>query len=109
MLRRRNVCGKRVKEERMKCDLELVLTHDGRNWRGHVEELDIHVKGESLGALDAALMSRLAALPRFAGRRVCVAMRFDNTTIPTWIRQYASHYFNRLVELDLSGMEAVET
>ena len=85
----------------MACELEMVLTHDGRDWVSRNDEQGIRVKGETLGALDAALMAALAARPEYAGRKVCVAMRFDNATIPTWIRQYASHYFNRLVELDL--------
>ncbi len=90
----------------MSADLELTLTHDGNDWVGRNADLGIHVKGESLGALDAALMARLAAMPEWAGRRVTVAMRFDNATIPTWIRQYAAHYFNRLVELDLRAEAA---
>jgi len=27
-------------------------------------------------------------------------MYFDNSTIPQWIRQYAQHYFNRIVEIE---------
>jgi len=90
----------------MACELEMVLTHDGRHWVSRNEDLGIQVKGETLGALDAALMAALAARPGYAGRKVRVAMRFDNATIPTWIRQYASHYFNRLVELDLRAATA---
>ena len=92
----------------MACELEMVLTHDGRDWVSRNDELGIRVKGETLGALDAALMAALAAHSGYAGRKVCVAMRFDNATIPTWIRQYASHYFNRLVELDLRAGTATE-
>ena len=92
----------------MVCELEVVLTHDGRKWAGRNDALGILVRGETLGALDTALMAALAARPDYAGRKVCVAMRFDNATIPTWIRQYASHYFNRLVELDLRAGRVTE-
>lgn len=33
------------------------------------------------------------------GERAEVFMAFDNATIPQWIRQYAQHYFNRVVEV----------
>ncbi len=92
----------------MACELEMVLTHDGRDWVSRNDELGIRVTGETLGALDAALMAALAARSDYAGRKVCVVMRFDNASIPTWIRQYASHYFNRLVELDLRAGTATE-
>ena len=85
--------------------LDLTLTHDGTHWVGRNADLDIHVKGESLGDLDTALMHALSALPNCAGQRVEVVMRFDNATIPTWIRQYAAHYFNRIVELDLTKIQ----
>ena len=93
----------------MTAQLELTLTHDGTRWVGRNAGLDIHVTGETLGELDTALMRQLAARPAFAGRRVKVAMRFDNSTIPTWIRQYAAHYFNRLVELDIGTQKMTKT
>ncbi len=92
----------------MACELEMVLTHDGRDWVSRNDELGIRVKGETLGALDSALMAALATRSDYADRKVCVVMRFDNASIPTWIRQYASHYFNRLVELDLRAGTATE-
>lgn len=34
------------------------------------------------------------------GEKVEVFMAFDNSTIPQWIRQYAQHYFNRILVVD---------
>jgi hypothetical protein len=86
-------------------DLELVLTHDGRFWVGRNAALGLELKGETLAALDAAMQAWLAARPEWRGRKVSVFMGFDNATIPTWIRQYAAHYSNRVVEFDLSGKQ----
>jgi len=35
------------------------------------------------------------------GAPVTVAMAFDFAAFPVWMRQYASHYFNRNVTFDL--------
>jgi len=90
----------------MKHDLELVLTHDGRFWVGRNDALNLELKGETLAALDAATRAWLAARPGWRGRKARVFMGFDNASIPTWIRQYAAHYFNRVVEFDLPAEQA---
>ncbi len=84
----------------MKADLELRLTHDGRVWIAG--NGDWQAQGASLGELDSEVRRLLRDSGTFArGRRVVVFMGFDFETIPTWLRQYHTHYFNRYVSLDL--------
>lgn len=74
--------------------MEFTLTHDGECWCARAD--GIHVRAETLTALDDALLDRL----RESGREdwpVNVVMRFDRSTLPDWMRQYAYHYFNRHV------------
>lgn len=35
-----------------------------------------------------------------AGKKAEVFMAFDSSTIPQWIRQYAHHYFNRVLVIE---------
>jgi hypothetical protein len=84
----------------MKADLELILVHDGRHWVVHNDNLV--AKGEEFEALDADLKRVLLESSTFLpGERVTVFMGFDFDTIPTWLRQYHTHYFNRIVTVDL--------
>ena len=91
-----NLCAK----EAMKTDLELSLVHDGRQWV--VSNDNLVAKGEEFEALDADLKRVLLESSTFLpGERVTVHMGFDFDTIPTWLRQYHTHYFNRIVTVDL--------
>ncbi len=77
-------------------DLDCVLRHDGRNWVA--EGGGLSVAAPTLEELDQRLADRLRSSGRLRpGRRLQVFMAFDNSTIPQWIRQYAQHYFNRIV------------
>ncbi len=78
--------------------IELIISHDGTNWTAKndflsasaatLEELDINV---------GKLLSKNGYIEK--GQKLKVFMAFDNSTIPQWIRQYAQHYFNRIVEV----------
>lgn len=84
----------------MKADVEISLVHDGAQWIGR--HRSFVARGETLSDLDDDLRRALRDGGRFPhGSTVTVFMGFDYDTIPTWIRQYASHYFNRYVTLDL--------
>ncbi len=81
----------------MKADVELVITHEGKRWV--VRNDAITASGETLSELDANVAEVLREQGNFG--KVTVFMGFKFSTIPTWIRQYASHYFNRYVLMDL--------
>ncbi len=84
----------------MKVDLELVLAHDGTEWIAR--NGSVVARGRTLSELDRELERILAASGKYRrGTRVLVLMGFDNSTIPTWIRQYAAHYFNRYVSIEV--------
>ena len=86
----------------MKADLEVRLIHDGRRWIA--SHSDFEVSGHTLRELDEELALRLAEGKLFPGNaQVRVFMVFDYSCIPTWIRQYAYHYFNRYTRLDLKS------
>lgn len=84
----------------MKADLDLVITHDGERWVAG--NGTITATGRTLPELDASLAEALRETGEFAGSRVTVFMGFDFNTIPTWMRQYAAHYFNRYVTVEAS-------
>lgn len=85
-----------------KPDIELHLTHDGDKWIAWNERL--RAKGESLPDLDAdvgRVLREAGVYP--AGGRPTVFMGFDFDAIPTWLRQYHAHYFNRVVSINVEG------
>lgn len=76
--------------------IELVLHHDGVQWIA--ENADFHAAADTIDRLDErirALVQKHADYKGTGNRKVM--MRFDNATIPGWIRQYMPHYFNRLI------------
>jgi hypothetical protein len=84
----------------MKADLEMNLVHDGVKWiaRNH----SIAASGHDFSQLDANLVDVLQNSHQFPTKtQVTVFMGFDFDTIPIRLRQYASHYFNRYVSLEL--------
>lgn len=84
----------------MKADVELTLMHDGEYWVGCNDTL--RVQGVTLPDLDKDLKRSLRTAGKFPqGATVTVFMGFDFDTFPTWLRQYHTHYFNRLVSVDL--------
>lgn len=83
----------------MKSDIDLVISHDGEKWIARNDA--ITVEGRSFPELDANLVATLREDEAFRGRRLTVFMGFDITTIPSWIHQYAPHYFNRFVHVEV--------
>lgn len=81
-----------------RADLDTVLTHDGRQWIVRAD--GIEARGKDWKALDESLRRALAKTGSYPpGSRVRVFMGFDFDTLPRWLRQYHSHYFNRWVEI----------
>ena len=86
----------------MKADLEVRLIHDGDRWIAHHQSFQ--ACGKTLLELDQDVARCLLDEQLFRDNaHVTVFMVFDYDCIPTWIRQYASHYFNRYVRLDLKS------
>jgi len=84
----------------MKADLELKMIHDGKDWV--VSNDSIIAKGVSLSELDDDVGRVLRESGDYSrGTRLIVFMGFDFETFPTWLRQYHTHYFNRLITIDL--------
>ena len=84
----------------MKADIELSLMHDGHDWIGSNNSLV--VKGTTLSKLDKELERGLRKSGDYKpGTCVSVFMGFDFDTFPTWLRQYHTHYFNRVLSVTL--------
>ena len=84
----------------MKTDVDLKLIHDGRHWV--VSNDEFTVSGDTFDSLDRNLGEALKKSGKFSeGEQVNIFMGFDFDTIPTWLRQYHNHYFNRLLTLEL--------
>ncbi|SFN67891.1 hypothetical protein SAMN05216386_1601 [Nitrosospira briensis] len=86
----------------MTADLEVRLIHDGIKWVAYHQSFE--ACGHTLLDLDQDLTRCLLDTQLFPDNtQVTVFMVFDYNCIPTWIRQYAYHYFNRHVRLNLKS------
>ncbi len=84
----------------MKADLVTHLVHDGECWVA--SDGTLTASGHTLQELDDDMRRALRECKRFeSASSVTVFMGFDFSTIPTWLRQFAYHYFNRYVTIDL--------
>ena len=84
----------------MKADVDVRLIHDGTNWIARNDTIE--ASGYTLHELDenlAHVLRRSGDFPEAA--KITVFMGFDYDTIPTWLRQYHTHYFNRYIALNL--------
>ncbi len=82
----------------METEFDCVIRHDGRNWI--VEGEHLSVGAPTLEELDVAVGDQLRQASLVTkGETARVFMAFDNSTIPQWIRQYAQHYFNRVISV----------
>ena len=79
--------------------IDFIIRYSGKSWivenellrsaAPTLDELDINVKN---------LLIEKKIIKK--GEKAKLFMAFDNSTIPQWIRQYAQHYFNRIVEIE---------
>ena len=76
--------------------LEILLSYANGRWRGRGHGID--VEHADLRSLESLVEARLT---------VCgathVAVRFDTTSLPAWMRQHQSHYFNYTLRLASRG------
>lgn len=83
----------------METTMDFVIYHDGRNWCLANDQL--RVFAPAIDALDAELTRVMRQQGHIkAGERKKVRMLYDYSTLPPVIRQYAQHYFNRVVEIE---------
>ncbi len=76
--------------------MELVIRHNGRDWV--VEGDGLSLSAPTLEELDRKVGTTMREKGLIKeGEKTEVFMAFDNSTIPEWIRQYAQHYFNRIL------------
>jgi hypothetical protein len=80
-------------------EIELSIRHTGQDWL--VENEFLSLAAPTLDELDDRLKRLLKKNSLLkTGEKVRVFMVYDNSTIPQWIRQYAQHYFNRVLEIE---------
>ena len=80
-------------------DIELTIRHTGQNW--FVENENLSLSASTLEDLDDQLKILLKRKKLHKkGTKTRVFMFYDNSTIPQWIRQYAQHYFNRILVIE---------
>ncbi len=73
------------------------IRHDGRHWV--VENDNFRVEGLTLEEMDDKVREVVRkTTPETRDQKVQVYMAYDNYAIPQWIRQYSSHYFDRVIE-----------
>ena len=80
-------------------DLELSIRHTGQNWQ--VENEFLNLSAPTIDELDHLLKLLLIKEELLKkGETARIFMVYDNSTIPQWIRQYAQHYFNRILYIE---------
>ncbi len=78
--------------------IEVILDHDGNNWR--ISNDTLNLSAQSLDELDRKLETALKK-DLENEHSLQVFMSFNNEVIPMWMRPYMNHYFNRILELPL--------
>ncbi|NOX20235.1 MAG: hypothetical protein GXO99_03090 [Nitrospirae bacterium] len=73
------------------------IRHDGKDWI--VKHDAFEVRGKTLDEIDEKVKQVVREKGLMRGGKAQVYMAYDNNAIPQWIRQYSSHYFDRVVEL----------
>ncbi len=80
-------------------DIELTIRHTGQDWL--VENELLCLSAPTIDELDQQIKKLLKEKNLLKeGSKTRVFMFYDNSTIPQWIRQYAQHYFNRILEIE---------
>jgi hypothetical protein len=80
-------------------NIQLTIRHNGHNWLADNDSLS--VSAPTLDKLDHQLKILLKKRKiHKEGTKTRIIMFYDNSTIPQWIRQYAQHYFNRILEIE---------
>ena len=79
--------------------IELIVSHDGKNWIARSDLLS--AEAPTLEELDNKLRKMVKEKGYLEpGKKLDFFMAFDNSTIPRWMRQYSQHYFNRIIQVE---------
>ena len=79
--------------------MEFIIHHNGKNWCLKNERFSF--SAPTMDDLDQKLTAKLRENGLIKkGERRKIFMAYDNSTIPPVIRQYANHYFNRIIEIE---------
>ncbi len=89
----------------MAADLELTLSFDGECWS---TVIDGHTfSAAELPELENRIAQAVRHMARFQDHPcVQVWLGFDFDVIPTWLRQYHSHYFNSRLQVTMPSANA---
>ncbi len=83
----------------MKADAESAVIHDGRRWRAFND--DLSVSGKTLNEMERNLETALRDFGGYRkGEKIKVVIGYNAKAIPSWIRPYPSHYFNRILTFE---------
>ncbi len=78
--------------------MEFIIYHNGKDWCLKNEQFSF--SSSTLDDLDQQLSAELRRTGIIKkGESKKIVMAYDNSTIPAVIRQYANHYFNRMIEI----------
>ena len=82
----------------MRADLEVTLAHDGCRWIA-IHQL-FEFSANTLDEIEKQITLFVQNTANFKDQRIVkVFIGYDFDTIPTWLRQYHTHYFNRVLKI----------
>lgn len=84
-------------------DRDFVVGHDGAVW--HARQGPFSVSAATVDDLDRAVARWVRRQTPDSDLPVTVTLRFDTAALPAWMRQYAGHYFNRILHVDRQPAE----
>ncbi|HET7314396.1 DUF5395 family protein [Salinisphaera sp.] len=81
--------------------IAIELDYNGGRW--HATGNGVRVSAPDLAGLDRRIEAALAESGDFhAGDQVLAAMTVRRVVLPSWLAQYAGHYFNRRARLTVA-------
>ena len=91
-------------------EIEILVSFDGTHWVAGFNESLFRVS--DLNQLEKDISEAIRHIPRYTNKPVVnIRLEFDNDSLPGWLREYHSHYFNYLLEVRMppSGQTTMES
>lgn len=82
----------------MSSSFDFVVSHEAGTWVARCGGL--RLSGADSRDLDRAIARHVRHTTPPDELPAAIALRFDNNTLPAWMQQYASHYFNRILHVN---------